>query len=276
MLFRFRVGAIVHRRDDVLMLQNTSEERPFWVLPGGGIDRGERLRTALARELSEELGLNLAELPEARPVLLVEVLELIHRLEVYFVVPVNSYLSLKGKESFAQRAEFVPIGEANRLLPAPHLPQVSSVDELLQWGKRFYSLRQNVDPMRVIHVRTEGRTLPMPLRQYVQDFVVPAQGGIGVSAGLVVQQGAAGAAAMLPAAELQHGRPILEQLVCRKEQAEVQPDLLGIREYVAAGGVQHCCRLLFAEPGIPASQAHRVAWAGDDDGSGVRFPGWSP
>ena len=44
----------VHRGHRLLMVQHRSRGRAFWVLPGGGVDDGERPRDAGIRELREE------------------------------------------------------------------------------------------------------------------------------------------------------------------------------------------------------------------------------
>ncbi len=53
------VRVIVRSEDDVLLLRQTYGRRDLWGLPGGHIDRGEDPVTAGARELREEVGLDL-------------------------------------------------------------------------------------------------------------------------------------------------------------------------------------------------------------------------
>jgi ADP-ribose pyrophosphatase YjhB (NUDIX family) len=52
-----RVRALLVTRDgDLLTIRRTHPgQEPYWVLPGGGVEDGEDLETALTRELCEEL-----------------------------------------------------------------------------------------------------------------------------------------------------------------------------------------------------------------------------
>lgn len=52
--FTYRVGAIVMRSEHVLLTRNLSED--YWFTPGGRVEIGESARTAIAREITEELG----------------------------------------------------------------------------------------------------------------------------------------------------------------------------------------------------------------------------
>lgn len=54
---RIRVGTLLRHGDAVLLLRQEKLGRSYWLLPGGGVEEGESLHVALARELSEECGL---------------------------------------------------------------------------------------------------------------------------------------------------------------------------------------------------------------------------
>ena len=68
------VGAIILRRDRILMAQRGKEPlKGWWSLPGGALELGESLQDAVCREVLEETGL------EVEPVKLFEVFERITR-----------------------------------------------------------------------------------------------------------------------------------------------------------------------------------------------------
>ena len=68
------VGALIFRRDRILMAQRGKEPlKGWWSLPGGALELGESLEAAVCREVLEETGL------EVEPVKLFEVFERIIR-----------------------------------------------------------------------------------------------------------------------------------------------------------------------------------------------------
>ena len=68
------VGAILLRRDRILMAQRGKEPlKGWWSLPGGALETGESLAEAVRREVREETGL------EIRPIGVLEIFERIMR-----------------------------------------------------------------------------------------------------------------------------------------------------------------------------------------------------
>jgi ADP-ribose pyrophosphatase YjhB (NUDIX family) len=68
------VGAIILRRDRILMAQRGKEPlKGWWSLPGGALETGESLADGVCREVREETGL------EVRPLGILEVFERIMR-----------------------------------------------------------------------------------------------------------------------------------------------------------------------------------------------------
>ena len=51
--FNFRVAAVIMHDGKVLL--QTTEQDPFWVLPGGRVEGGESSQSAIEREIKEEL-----------------------------------------------------------------------------------------------------------------------------------------------------------------------------------------------------------------------------
>lgn len=52
---------ILNHHDQVLLVKHTYQ--PHWYIPGGGVKKGESTKTALLRELKEEVGLTSLEEP---------------------------------------------------------------------------------------------------------------------------------------------------------------------------------------------------------------------
>ncbi len=55
---RIRVAAIICREGKLLLVQHLKDGRRTWLLPGGGVEYGESLESALQRELREEAQLD--------------------------------------------------------------------------------------------------------------------------------------------------------------------------------------------------------------------------
>ena len=54
---RVRVGGLLCQQGKALLVRQAKGSDTYWLLPGGGVERGESLEQALTREFREEVGL---------------------------------------------------------------------------------------------------------------------------------------------------------------------------------------------------------------------------
>lgn len=59
---RVRVALLVREGGRILLVRQQKGGRSYWLLPGGGLNYGEKLSDAIERELTEELGLRVTRI----------------------------------------------------------------------------------------------------------------------------------------------------------------------------------------------------------------------
>lgn len=118
---RLRVAGIIQRDDAILMVRHEKDGSSYWLLPGGGVDRGETLHEALRREFNEEVTL------EVEPGELVTISESIapdgsrHMVQCCFTATVVSGKVALGVDERVVEARFVTADELADLEVRPPL-----------------------------------------------------------------------------------------------------------------------------------------------------------
>lgn len=121
------VGALVFREGSVLLIERGQPPlEGYWTLPGGMVEVGERLETAVVREVLEETGLHV------RPTAVAEIFQrIMHdedgRTEYHYVI-IDYICELEGgtlqAASDVAAAAWVPVGELDKWKMAPGTPPV--------------------------------------------------------------------------------------------------------------------------------------------------------
>jgi 8-oxo-dGTP diphosphatase len=85
---KVRAAGLLFDRGRILLVRHTKKQGSYWVIPGGGIEPGESVVSALEREMKEELGLGIKA---GNLLFLDEVIRKeAHNIDLYFDCTLNS------------------------------------------------------------------------------------------------------------------------------------------------------------------------------------------
>ena len=116
---RVRVAAVIVQDGGILLVRHVKGDDTYWLLPGGGVEFGEALHEALAREVREETGL------DVDPGDLIALSDSIspgaerHIVNLYFLAERRAGELRPSEDARVAEARFVPVDElaALRLYP---------------------------------------------------------------------------------------------------------------------------------------------------------------
>jgi ADP-ribose pyrophosphatase YjhB (NUDIX family) len=115
---RIRVSALLRRGDAMLLIRHQKGVRSYWLLPGGGVEAGETLTEALARELLEEC--SLTDVPLHGPIAMAESISPPGIVPLKHVVHVIYYGDLSERDLELVRSTDGDI-RGHRLVRAPEI-----------------------------------------------------------------------------------------------------------------------------------------------------------
>jgi ADP-ribose pyrophosphatase YjhB (NUDIX family) len=133
---RLRIAAIIlNKKNELLLVNHQKNGRSYWLLPGGGVEFGETLEQALARELKEELSVKMEKMHN-----LVFINDSIypdktrHILNLYFRATIKENRKMKANPDAVLRgAEYVSAEKFGKILFYPDIKSAI----IKMWKKGF-------------------------------------------------------------------------------------------------------------------------------------------
>ena len=123
---RVRVAGILIEDGRILLIENTKNDKKYWLVPGGGVDWGESAAEALIREFKEETSLDI----EVEKFLFIS--ETIapdkqkHVINLYFKIKKaenSSNIMKLGEEEMLTDLRFIPEGEIKNIKLYPNIKE---------------------------------------------------------------------------------------------------------------------------------------------------------
>ncbi len=117
---RIRPGAYIVRNNRILTLKYTYPGGVIYALPGGNLEFGEELKTALARELKEELGI------DCTPAEIMHVAEVIYEREntIHFIFECPDFIGephIHPAETKAEEIAWLPLTDLDSFSLYPNI-----------------------------------------------------------------------------------------------------------------------------------------------------------
>jgi ADP-ribose pyrophosphatase YjhB (NUDIX family) len=133
---RIRVaGILLNKRNELLLVNHKKNGKSYWLLPGGGVEYGEDLFTALKREFEEEVSLNVLKM--GPPVMMHDTIYpdgSRHILNIYFTIKVKDPDKFILKPDVVlSGAAYVSIKDFKKILFYPDMKS----DIIRLWKTRF-------------------------------------------------------------------------------------------------------------------------------------------
>lgn len=118
---RIRVAAVIVQEGKILLVRHVKDGKTYWLVPGGGVDYGESLAEAVARELKEEacLDIRVGELILANDSIPPDKSR--HIVNLYFSAEIVGGQVRLGEDERVAELRFVPLDDLADLVFYPDI-----------------------------------------------------------------------------------------------------------------------------------------------------------